>query len=169
MVTYRKLQLSEAGAFWNLKDQIDHETKYMLFEPGERKEKAYDLSRVEDNIRQALVGEDFLLVAEVNDQLVGYISADKGKLNRIAHTAYIVVGILKDYTNRGIGTTFFKELESWAREKEVSRLELTVVCENKIAKHLYEKKGFVIEGTKRKSVCVDGRFLDEFYMAKIIE
>ena len=48
-----------------------------------------------------------------------------------------------------------------------SRLELTVICENSVAKHLYEKNGFEIEGIKRKSVLVDGKYLDEFYMAKI--
>jgi len=34
---------------------------------------------------------------------------------------------------------------------------------------LYEKNGFEVEGIKKKSVLVDGTFLDEYYMAKIIE
>ena len=55
-------------------------------------------------------------------------------------------------------------MDIWAEEKKVSRLELTVICENSVAKHLYEKNGFEIE---RKSVLVDGKYLDEFYMAKI--
>lgn len=58
-------------------------------------------------------------------------------------------------------------MDNWAEEKKITRLELTVICENEIAKHLYEKSGFEIEGVKRKSVLVDGIYLDEFYMAKI--
>lgn len=77
------------------------------------------------------------------------------------------MGILKNYTNQGIGKEFFKYLDLWAIDRKVSRLELTVVCENDIARHVYEKSGFVIEGTKRKSVFVDGKYLDEYYMAKI--
>lgn len=169
MVVYRKLRVDEAQDFWNLMNQLDNETKYMLYEPEERKEKASDISRIENLITESLQGDNLLLVSEVEKQLVGYIAAQKGSLNRISHTAYIVVGILKDYTNKGIGTEFFKQLDLWAIDKKVSRLELTVVCENEIAKHLYEKSGFVIEGIKRKSVMVEGRFLDEFYMAKIIE
>lgn len=49
----------------------------------------------------------------------------------------------------------------------MTRLELTVICENEAAKRLYLKSGFEIEGVKRKSVCVDGAYLDEYYMARI--
>ena len=61
----------------------------------------------------------------------------------------------------------FEKMVAWAKEQGVKRLELTVICENARAKHLYEKMGFEIEGTKKKSVLVDGAYLDEYYMAKI--
>ena len=56
---------------------------------------------------------------------MGYLSAEKGSLNRIAHSAYIVVGILSEYRGKGIGTEFFRRLDIWAEEMKVSRLELT--------------------------------------------
>ena len=136
----------------------------MLYEPGERTK---DLAKIESVIRNSVEGDNFLLVAEADGRLVGYLSAEKGSLNRIAHSAYIVVGILSEYRGKGIGTEFFRRLDIWAEEMKVSRLELTVICENSVAKHLYEKNGFEIEGIKRKSVLVDGKYLDEFYMAKI--
>ena len=68
---------------------------------------------------------------------------------------------------KGIGTEFFKRLNIWAEESKVVRLELTVICENESAKHLYTNSGFEIEGIKRKSVCVDGTYLDEYYMARV--
>lgn len=40
------------------------------------------------------------------------------------------------------------------------------MCPNIVAKHLYEKNGFVIEGVKKNAVLVDGVYIDEFYMAK---
>lgn len=33
---YRKLSVNEAEQFWSLMNQLDYETKYMLYEPGER-------------------------------------------------------------------------------------------------------------------------------------
>ena len=161
---YRKLVKTDAERFWEMMNQLDHETKYMLYEPGER---IKNIARIESLIENSVEGEDFLLVAEENDKIVGYISAQKGGLNRIAHSAYIVVGILQNYRGKGIGTEFFKQLDNWAEEKKITRLELTVICENEVAKNLYEKSGFEIEGVKRKSVLVDGIYLDEFYMAKI--
>lgn len=161
---YRKLVKTDAERFWEMMNQLDHETKYMLYEPGER---IKNIARIESLIEKSVEGEDFLLVAEENDKIIGYISAQKGGLKRIAHSAYIVVGILQNYRGKGIGTEFFIQLDNWAEEKKITRLELTVICENEVAKHLYEKSGFEIEGVKRKSVLVDGIYLDEFYMAKI--
>lgn len=161
---YRKLSVDEAEQFWSLMNQLDYETKYMLYEPGERTK---NLPRIESLIRDSVERQDFLLVAETDNKLIGYISAQKGRLNRIAHSAYIVVGILTDYRGKGIGTEFFKRLNVWAEENKVVRLELTVICENEAAKHLYINSGFEIEGIKRKSVCVDGKYLDEYYMARV--
>ena len=161
---YRKLSVDEAEQFWSLMNQLDYETKYMLYEPGERTK---NLPRIESLIRDSVERQDFLLVAETDNKLIGYISAQKGRLNRIAHSAYIVVGILTDYRGKGIGTEFFKRLNAWAEENKVVRLELTVICENEAAKHLYTNSGFEIEGIKRKSVCVDVQYLDEFYMARV--
>ena len=161
---YRDLAVDEAGQFWHLMNRLDYETKYMLYEPGERKS---NLAELESVIRDSAEGKDFLLVAEADDRLVGYISAQRGRMNRIAHSAYIVVGILKDYRGRGIGTEFFRRLDVWAEREHVTRLELTVICENSVAQRLYVRNGFEIEGVKRKSVCVDGKYLDEYYMAKL--
>jgi RimJ/RimL family protein N-acetyltransferase len=49
----------------------------------------------------------------------------------------------------------------------VTRLELTVMCKNYAAKHLYEKRGFVVEGVKVQSMLVDDEYMDEYYMSKL--
>ena len=35
-MVYRTLSVNEAEQFWSLMNQLDYETKYMLYEPGER-------------------------------------------------------------------------------------------------------------------------------------
>lgn len=163
-MNYRKLSVADAENLWQMMNQLDYETKYMLYEPGERQK---NIPRIEALIQNSVEGEDFLLAAEADNRIVGYISAQRDSLNRTAHSAYIVVGVLKDYRRQGIGTEFFRQLDAWAEEKGIARLELTVVCENEIARCLYEKNGFKAEGIKRKSLFVDGKYLDEMYMAKI--
>ena len=107
------------------------------------------------------------MVAETGTgEIVGYIWAERGKLNRIKHTAYIVIGIRRAYQRRGLGSEFFCLLDKWAKENGIVRLELTVECDNTGAKHLYEKHGFAVEGIRPKSMKVNGRFVDEYYMGK---
>ena len=147
---------------------LDAETDYMMYEPNERTQTTNVQELKNDIENNVICGSDFLQVAMENQKMVGYIRAERGKFNRILHTAYIVVGILKDYRGKGIGTSFFEMLNCWAKENGIKRLELTVECCNETARHLYEKSGFKIEGTREKSMFVNGSFVDEFYMAKIL-
>jgi RimJ/RimL family protein N-acetyltransferase len=169
----RPITADDAEAFWQMQNELDKETKFMMYEPGERSK---NIDLINSIIRQATEGDDLLLVAENiyenensnTKEIVGYISAQKGTLRRIRHSAYIVVGIRKAFQGQGIGTQFFKELQKWAEQKGVTRLELTVMCPNTAARHLYEKNGFVIEGIKKNSMLVDGCYTDEYYMAKLL-
>ena len=61
------------------------------------------------------------------------------------------------------------QLDEWAGENGIVRLELTVECVNTGAKLLYEKHGFKVEGIRPKSMKVNGRFVDEYYMGKILD
>lgn len=68
----------------------------------------------------------------------------------------------------GLGTSLFQQLEKWAINQNIVRLELTVVTQNEAGIGLYKKSGFEIEGTKRKSLLIDGKCFDEYYMSKLI-
>lgn len=165
----RKIRLDDAEKLFHMMCRLDEETEFMMYEPGERLSKIKDLKRLTVTLEEAVSGRDLLLVAENdNREIVGYIWAVRGKLNRIKHTAYIVVGIRKAYQQKGIGTEFFCLLDRWAKENGIVRLELTVECENSGAKCLYEKQGFVVEGLRQKSMRVNGRLVDECYMGKLL-
>lgn len=161
----REIKASDAEAFWQMQFELDKETKYMLYEPNERTK---NIDLINSLIQKAINGEGLLLVAENDEDIVGFIGAKRGALNRIKHSAYIVVGVRKDFQGRGIGTEFFKKLNLWAYQNDITRLELTVVCENTRAKHLYDNNGFVVEGIKKNSMVVDGKYVDEYCMAKLL-
>ena len=145
--------------------QLDTETSFMMYEPGERTATADDMKhRIEQWERS---GSLFLLL-EDEGELAGFISALRGEPRRIRHSAYLVVGILKDYRGKGYGSMLFRKMEQWARENGITRLELTVMTENEQARHLYEKMGFIMEGKKERSMIVDGRAVDEYYMGKLL-
>ncbi len=79
-----------------------------------------------------------------------------------------MVGILEAFTSRGIGTALFEALDAWAREHHIHRLELSVMVHNARGVGLYQKMGFQIEGIKKDSLLVDGVYVDEYYMGKIL-
>lgn len=161
----RKIEIADAASFWQLQNQLDQETKFMMLEPGERQK---DLERTKQFIENLEKNENLLLVAEQGGELVGFIMAACGSYRRTRHCAYIVTGVRKAFQGQGIGTRFFKELDDWAIKHQIRRLELTVMVPNAAAKHLYEKNDFMIEGIKKDSMYVDGKYIDEYYMAKIL-
>jgi RimJ/RimL family protein N-acetyltransferase len=161
----REVQINDAEAFWQMQFELDKETKYMMYEPNERTK---NLELINNLIQKAVEGSNLLLVAENDEDIIGFLSAQRGGPNRIKHTAYIVVGIRKAFQGKGMGSELFKKLDLWAQQNSITRLELTVMCANTMAKHLYEKSGFVVEGIKKNAMFVDGKYVDEYYMAKLL-
>lgn len=164
-IIFRNVEKLDTESLWNMMNQLDYETKFMMYEPGERTK---NLARLQENVDIAVNGSNLSLLAVDGNEIVGYISAQIGNVRREKHSAYIVVGIREKYRNQGIGINFFKKLDEWALDKKLVRLELTVLCTNEVALNLYKKSGFEIEGTKRKSMYIDGEYVDEYYMSKII-
>ena len=165
-VIIRPVEIKDLEALWQMMSALDAETNFMMYEPDERPQ---DLTDIKSAIHKATEGDNLLLIAEVDQKIVGYISAQRGSLRRVRHSAYIIVGIRRSFQHQGIGTLFFKQLDLWSRNNGVTRLELTVMSPNQAGKHLYEKNGFVVEGIRKNSLMVDGIYVDEFYMAKLFK
>jgi len=162
----RKIKIEDATALLDMQKQLDHETKFMLYEPNERTTTPEQQSQ---KIADILASEnEMMFIAESDGQLVGFLAAFGGGVIRNRHRAHLVVGILKQFTGQGIGTRLFTAMEQWAREIGLTRLELTVVTENTAAIALYKKMGFVIEGTKPRTMLVDGAYQDEHMMGKLL-
>lgn len=167
MISYKIPDAQDTKSLWELMNTIDEETDYMMYEPGERRALS-DHHILQKVILSAAKHDNLFLAAMDNEKYVGYLSAVKGTLKRTSHTAYIVIGILHNYTGQGIGTTLFSYLDEWANEKNLVRLELTVECPNEAAIHLYKKSGFKVEGIRKKSMLVHETYIDEYYMSKIL-
>lgn len=157
---------NDSEQFLLLCKSLDRETQFMMLEPGER---TTTVDEQRQRIQNLLATDNqMIFVVEDENQLVGYLGAYGGSFRRNCHCAYIVTGILQAYAGQGLGKRLFNALDKWAMEHHIHRLELTVMCHNERAVHLYQKMGFEIEGVKRDSLQVDGRYVDEYYMARIL-
>ncbi|HDR3886749.1 TPA: GNAT family N-acetyltransferase [Bacillus cereus] len=163
----REIRVEDAASFLQLSKQLDEETKFMLYEPGERKT---TVEQQEKMVHRFIENEyATIFVAVEDDRVIGFILANGNDVQRKRHVATIVIGILQEYSGRGIGTSLFKEVEMWARLHDVWRLELTVMAHNTRAQALYKKAGFEQEGVKKASLIIDGKDVDEYYMAKLLK
>lgn len=162
----REIKSEDAEEFINLMKMVEDKSCFMLMEKGERKTPPEEQRKLIERLKQQ--DNSTIFVAEQDEKLIGYLIVIGGKANRAKHSAYIVVGILEQSRGQGVGTALFQRLEEWAKSHCISRLELTVVTENKAGIALYKSRGFEIEGTKRNSLLIDGVFYDEFYMSKLL-
>ncbi|WP_221563406.1 GNAT family N-acetyltransferase [Alkalihalobacillus sp. TS-13] len=162
----RLIEESDAEAFLKLQQQLDTETEFMMFEPGERD---MDLDYRKESVRRYIEDpRSAVWVLEKEGRLLGFLAAFGNKPRRIQHRAYLVVGILQEAAGQGYGTKLFIELDRWAKEVEIHRLELTVMTHNEAGIALYKKMGFEVEGVKRHAMRLNGNYVDEYYMAKLI-
>jgi len=159
---------SDAAQFVDLWDALDTETEFMLFEPGERKvtpdNQKLKLAASKNSVNNHIL----VLEDEHNSLLGGFCAGSRSQNFRDKHALYIVIGIRQQYVGKGWGHKLLNELEQWARQAGVTRLELSVMVHNTRALALYSNFGFKIEGTKKNAVCLRSGFVDEHIMAKLI-
>ena len=166
MIEIRDIKERDAAALHDLNETLDRETTFLMWEPGERTTSVEEYAK---QIRSVVERDNQnIFVAEDGGRLVGYLRAVGWTARRGSRRVHVVIAIRRSHWGQGIGTRLFEELDRWARERDMRRLELTVMVHNEAAVALYEKMGFTIEGTKKDSVFVDGSFVDEYYMAKLL-
>ncbi|HEY4553157.1 MAG TPA: GNAT family N-acetyltransferase [Bacillaceae bacterium] len=161
----RHIQLEDARQFANLLTSVDS-SNTMLFEPGERKTSTeQEEKRIESILLQT---NSTIIVAEVAEQLVGYLVVLGGHCNRNRHSAYLVIGVLEEYRGKGIGKRMLTEAFHWGKSAGLTRLGLTVIKHNERAVRLYEKMGFQVEGEKVHSLMMNGQPVNELYMYRLL-
>ncbi|WP_010676700.1 GNAT family N-acetyltransferase [Bacillus timonensis] len=163
----REITPSDAEHFSKLTQQIENTSEYMLWEAGERQVNPDQQRKMIDRISSD--ENSTIFVAEEESQLIGFLMAIGGNARRNKHSVYIVIGILEGCRGKGVGSKLFEELEKWAFIHKIHRLELSVVVRNKAGLSLYKKMGFEIEGTKRDSLLINGEYVDEYYMSKLLK
>ena len=124
-----------------------------------------------ESVREQLTkcGEgDHILVAAIDDEVVGVIGLHTSSRPRVNHRGEIGMMVRDDWHGKGVGTAMMRAVIDLADKwLNLARIELTVFTDNESAIALYRKFGFEIEGTHRKYAFRDGDFVDAYAMARI--
>ncbi len=108
-------------------------------------------------------------MAITDDNIVGNAGFVMCEKLRQKHMAELFIAIDPDYQGQGVGSALMSTIidlaDNWLH---LTRLQLTVFCDNHIAIGLYEKFGFVTEGKLSNFAFTEGQFLDALIMARVV-
>jgi putative acetyltransferase len=108
------------------------------------------------------------LVAADNDRIVGWATIYKYSHPRRKGVCDLGMYLHQDFHNVGLGTAMLSRLLELAQKEKLHRISLTVIADNSIAVHLYEKFGFKTEGiTKDAYFGDDAKYHDEIVMGLV--
>lgn len=147
--------------FWSAVDSVARERDYLAFLEGPpiHTTKAFVLENIKRN------WPHFIAVSD--GQIIGW--CDISALDRpvFAHVGSLGMGLLAPYRGVGIGQKLLQTAIQKAQQKGLTRIELTVREKNKPAIALYKKFGFEIEGIHKNAVCIDGKYQNHIFMARL--
>ena len=119
--------------------------------------------------KQASSDNQITLLAFLNGKIAGIVNITADQRKRVRHIGDLFIVIGKRYWNNGLGSLLLEEAIEWAQASGIlRRLQLTVQTRNQAAVHIYQKHGFVIEGSQERGETIEeGKFIDDYLKGKL--
>jgi RimJ/RimL family protein N-acetyltransferase len=146
-------------SFHDALDTVCRERKYLTFL------EAPPLDGFRDFVTGMIADGNPQFVALAGQSVVGWCDIRRHTRAAHAHRGTLGMGIIPSHRDRGLGLMLINATMEQARKAGIVRIELGVHADNERAIALYEKVGFVREGTARDAVFIDGRYVDTVNMA----
>jgi putative acetyltransferase len=110
-----------------------------------------------------------VLLAEIEGRVVGSAGLfPLGQSARLRHQAGFGISVHPDVQGQGVGHALLKAITSLADDYVgLERIVLEVYVDNARARALYERFGFVVEGTQRMVAFRRGTYVDAFQMGRL--
>ena len=160
----RLIEPTDAAKFVTFYDKLIRETDYLLPTVVE----ATTTVEQQENFIKKCGEYKQIFVAIDEGDIIGFMGISRSSMAKAKHVADFAIGVLNTYKRQGVASQLLEFAENWLREKGVKRMEMTVITENKPAIFCYEKNGYKREGVREKSINMNGKFYDEFFMVKFI-
>jgi len=165
----RTARIEDAEAVLDIQREVVTEKDYFIAVAEEFNKTAEEH---QEWIRKIFEHErETMLVAEVDNKVVGWIVFRSQERKRMHHTGSFAIMLQKNYRNQGIGKLLIHELLSWAEQHPViEKVSLGTFSTNTRAIELYKKLGFVEEGRKiREFKFSDNEYVDDVLMYKLVK
>jgi ribosomal protein S18 acetylase RimI-like enzyme len=104
-------------------------------------------------------------VATVDEEVVGWVHVAGSEIDKLAHTAVLTVGVLKEYRGNDVGSHLLERGLGWASKAGYEKLYNSVPATNERAIEFLEAAGWETEATRADHYRIDGEYVDEVMMA----
>ncbi len=165
--TFRSMQANEGEIFNEFMQKIAHETQNTYQIPGVSfsiEERNTRFTKARENLTDLMIG------VFLNEQLVGtlnfYVFMPQHPWAK--HVGRFAMMLLKDVWGEGLAQELLRLAEVQAQSIGVTRIEAEVRAFNDRGVALYKNAGYKIEGTRKKAAFIDGKYNDEYFIAKIL-
>jgi RimJ/RimL family protein N-acetyltransferase len=150
------------SGLWAAVDNVARESKLLASLEGPKIEmtRAFVLESLLDNKPH--------YIALHKSVVIGWCDISPLRRPLHAHVGVLGMGVLSEFRGQGVGKALIVAAIEKAKAIGLTRVELMVREENKRAITLYEHVGFVVEGLKRRSTRIDGRYRNDFLMALLL-
>lgn len=144
------------------------ETPFLLRTPEECTMTLQQEEAFLENVRQ--LEYDVMMVCIVEGKLAGNCRIVRKNKRKNRHRGTVMIALLKEFWDLGIGSAMFREMIAIAREWGLIQLELEVIEGNDRAMALYRKFGFeTVAATPNAIRLPDGTLLKEYLMVKPLQ
>ncbi len=134
--------------------------------------KAETVADIVDNegvlIRHNEIESRMFFVACVEGDVVGWVHLKHTDLQKLSHTAELTLGVLERYRGNGIGSQLLKRGLTWAETQGLEKLYNAIPSSNEQAVEFLESHGFEIEATREDHYKLNGSYVDEVMMARVL-
>jgi RimJ/RimL family protein N-acetyltransferase len=164
-IVFRPVLSTDLEMLWDMFSTLSDESVSNLLPPLSRERIVSWTTDINYDEVLAIVA----VITEDNKQrIIGDASLRFNQLEAVNHKAELGLTVHDDYQNMGIGTALLNHMIAVAKLKRLSKIYLHANVSNDRAIHVYEKAGFVKEGTLRNESCVNGKYRDEYRMAILL-
>ncbi|MCE1196679.1 GNAT family N-acetyltransferase [bacterium] len=160
----RPAKPSDAPALIAYVEEVCAESDNLTFGPGEF---GMTLSQEMDFLRAVAAADNQVyLLGLVGGRIVAALNFAGGKRPRTRHSGEFGISVRREFWGLGASSAMLDALVAWAgRGGIVRKIGLRVRTDNERAIALYERKGFVREGTLRAELAVGDVLYDLHAMA----
>ena len=163
LLLIREAEEEDARAVIDYVRSISGESDFLTFGSGE-----FEIEEEEEKefLRGCLASDNQLfLLGFLGDAIAAALNFSAGRRPRVRHSGELSMSVRKRYWGLGIGSSLLDALIEWAKDTRiVKKINLRVRADHRRAILLYERKGFVKEGTIRKEIFLGGKYFDLLWM-----